>query len=72
MTEYVQPVSYAFLVILCFSLVRMMNGRLKNKVTRGECHQAQNSIKDKIDDLDKNINRRFDDLKDFIKDNGTK
>ena len=64
--EFIQPLSLIGLVFICLGLVRMMNGRLKGKVSRNECHTAQEAVKDKIDTLDKNMNRRFDDLKDFI------
>jgi len=70
MIEYVQPVSILALTGVCISLVRMLNGKLKEKVSRNECHSAQDSIKQNINALDKNINRRFDDLKDFIRNGG--
>jgi len=65
--EYIQPLGIGFLIIICLALVRMMNGRIKNKVSRLECHQAQNSIGQRIDDLDKHLSERFDDLKDFMR-----
>lgn len=55
---------------MCFSFVQMMNGRLKNKVTKGECHTAQDGIKLRIDDLQGHMDTRFEDMKDFIKKNG--
>lgn len=67
-----QPLGILGLVICVFSLVRMMNGKLKGKVSRGACHDAQKSIRDKIDTLDKHMSDRFDDMKDFIKENGNK
>jgi len=69
--EYFQPVGIVALVIICLGLVRMLNGRIKNKVSRPECHQVQESIGKRIEDLDKHLSERFDDLKDFIK-NGSK
>lgn len=67
--EYIEPLSIIGLVVLCVGLVKMMNGRIKNKVSRPECHQAQDAIGKRIDDLDNHISERFDDLKDFIKNN---
>lgn len=68
--EYVEPISIISLVLLCLGLVRMMNGKLKNKVSRPECHQAQKAVKQRIDDLSNHIDIRFSDLKDFIQKNG--
>ena len=73
MTHYI--VAAGQLIILggfCLGLYKISNGHLKNKVSKGECHTAQDGVKQRIDDMDKNINRRFDDLKDVILKNGKK
>ena len=71
MSPYVVAAGQVLTVgLFCLGLYRISNGHLKNKVSKSECHGAQAGIKQRIDDLDKNINRRFDDLKDFIKENG--
>ena len=51
-------------------LKRDMADKVKNVVYRDVCHTAQDGIKSKIEDLDKHIDTRFDDLKDFIIKNG--
>ena len=68
MKEYIIPIGQ--LVIILGVLYSITNGKLKSKVSRGECHRAQEMIRDKVDTLDKHINERFEDLKDFIKKNG--
>ena len=68
--EFIQHFSCLGLVGICLALVRMMNGRLKNKVTRPECHQAQDAVKQRIDDLQGHIDTRIDDLKELIKNGG--
>ena len=70
MKEYIQYLPAGGLLIVCVALIKMMNGKLKDKVSRGACHDAQEAIRDKVDTLDKHLNERFDDLKDFIKENG--
>lgn len=58
------------LFCVCIILVKMLNGKLRNKVSRPECHQAQEGFKSRIDDLRNHIDVRFDDIKDYIDKNG--
>ena len=68
MTEYLPYIPTGGLLIVCVCLLKMMNGKLHGKVSRGECHDAQEAIKDKIDTLDEHLTERFNDMKDFIRD----
>jgi len=67
MTEYIPYVTSGGLLIVCLALVRMMNGKLHNKISRSECHAAQESVQKRIDDFQKHMDERFEDMKDFIK-----
>ena len=69
--EISQGLGWAGLLTFCLAMVRMMNGRLKNKVSRFECHTAQEGTSKRIDSLEKHMDDKFDWLKDFIK-NGDK
>jgi len=55
---------------ICFGLYRIANGRLKSKVNRDACHTAQSAVRERIDILEKHLDQRLDDLKDFIEKNG--
>ena len=70
--EISQGLGWAGLLTFCLAMVRMMNGRLKNKVSREVCHQAQEGVKQRIDDFQKHMDNRLDDVKDLIKKNGNK
>lgn len=69
---------YLSIGVLTFllGLYKITNGRMKNveqnKVSRDSCHEAQNGVKQRIDDLDKHLSERFEDLKDFMIKNGKK
>ena len=67
-----QPVSVLTVVGICFWQAKMLNGRLKGKVTRDTCHASMKGIEDKIETLDEHISQRFDDLKDVVLKNGKK
>ena len=58
------------LLSFCFGMYRITNGRLSSKVGRDACHTAQKSVHKRIDDLDKHLDTRFDDIKCFIEKNG--
>ena len=68
--EYLESIGIVSLVLICLGLVRLMNGRLKNKVGKDACHTAQGAVRQRIDDLQNHLDTRIDDLKDFIKENG--
>lgn len=71
MKEYIAPaIQLAILGGFCLGLYRIANGNLKKKMDKSECHQAQEGIKQRIDDLSQHIDTRIDDLKDYIKKNG--
>ena len=54
--------------------IRLRNGNRNGYVKQRDCHVAQDSIKDfvqeRVDDLKETINTRVDDVKDFILKNG--
>lgn len=52
---------------VCLAFVRMMNGRLRDKVDKDACHTAQDAVKGRIDSLEKHMDDKFDDMKFFIK-----
>lgn len=71
MKEYIAPIiQLAILGGFCLGLYKIANGKLKEKVSKSECHAAQESTNRRIDDLKNHIDTRFSDLKDFIKENG--
>ena len=59
------------ILVFCFGLFRLVNGKYDKKVDKTACHEAQKAVRQRIDDLQNHINTRFDDVKDFIKKNGT-
>ena len=60
------------LVGVCVHLAKHNgNGSVSNDyIRRPECHAAQKGIHSRIDDMDKHLDHRFEDLKDFIVKNG--
>ena len=67
MTQYIPYVSTGGLLIVCLCLIKMMNGKLHNKVSRPECHAAQEATHKRIDDFREHVDKRFDDVKDSIR-----
>ena len=55
------------ILLIGLGLLRFANGQLSKKVDRTACHDAQKSIHDKIDIMEKHIGDRFTDLKDFLR-----
>ena len=71
MRDYIVPiVQLSILGGFCLGLYRMSNGHLKNKISKGECHTAQEGVARRIDDLRGHIDSRLEDLKDVVLKNG--
>ncbi len=73
----INGIGWIGLLTFCLGIYKICNGRLTSiadkidkKVYRGECHQAQDAIKERIDTLEVHIGERFDDLKDTVIKNG--
>ena len=49
-------------------LLKLLNG--SKYVKQQECHKAQDRVHQRIDDFDKHMSERFDDMKAFIIKNG--
>lgn len=58
------------ILLFCLGLYKLANGKLKEKVSRHECHSAQRAIGQRIDDVKDHIDTRFEDMKDFIRNGG--
>ena len=69
--EVSQGLGWLGILTFCLAMVRMLNGKLSSKVSRHECHAAQEGTKQRIDDLKEHLDDRFEDMKTFIK-NGNK
>ena len=78
MIEYLGQGAVVVLVGLCWKMVVSANGKLRDKVDKTSCHNAQDRIHHRISEMDNHLskrtdqlsdhlNQRFDDLKDFIK-----
>jgi len=70
MTELYSGITAGGILLFCFGLYKLANGKLKEKVSRHECHSAQKAIGKRIEDLSGHIDTRIDDLKDFIRNGG--
>ena len=74
MTEYVEIGAVITLVGLCWKMVVSANGKLRDKVDKTSCQDAQGRIHHRISELDDHLSQRFDDqskrlddIKDFLK-----
>lgn len=63
-------IGWSAILVFAFGMFRMTNGRLNGKVDKDSCHSAQDSIKDKIEQSEKHMDTRMDDIKDLIIKNG--
>ena len=66
-TEYLSYLPTGGILIVCVCLLKMMNGKLHSKVSRPECHDAQKAVNRRIDDFQKHMDERFEDMKGFIR-----
>ncbi len=78
MTELITGAGWVGVLTFCLGIYRITNGRLSRKMEREDCnmhresiHLEMNSLEKHVDGkvelLDKNNERRIDDLKKFIK-----
>lgn len=78
MQEIITGVTSIGLLGVAIALYNVADGRVKaiskcidEKVSKSTCHEVQTMFKDSITSLEKHIDKRIDDLKDFIKTNGS-
>ena len=67
MNEIVQGAGWIGVLTFCLGIYKLTNGRLSRKVDRPECHNAQDGIKQRIGDMERHVDDRIEDLKEFIK-----
>ena len=56
----------------CLAMYKATNGRIDKKVNKEECHIAHKAMEQRLEQTERHIDTRFDDLKDFINKNGDK
>ena len=64
--SYVEPVSLIALVGICLGKMKMLHGRLSNKVSKETFQTSHESVGQRIDDFQKHVDSRFDDIKSLI------
>ncbi len=71
MNEWIGSGAVIFLTVLCLKLTNGINRHFNKFVHKDECHRVQVNVKEiinqRIDDLDKHLCERFDDLKDLMR-----
>lgn len=55
LVKYAQPVGVIGLVLICFYVVKMLNGKLKNKVNKELCEERSGNIEKKLDEIQEDV-----------------
>ncbi len=65
--SYAQPIGIFALVLICLNLVRMNNGKMKNKIDREVCQTAMKSVDDKFQYINDDLKEIKTDIKSLLK-----